>query len=138
MPGSLCRTDAGCTRWLRESGPNRGSTLWESQFDRRTPHLERGQRLREWPGPVMLWELTAADDAKRLAFMKRTAQRDVYIADVDQDGTVTRARRLTLDDSDDLPASWAHDGTSLFFASDRNGSRDIFKQSLESRVPRRS
>jgi hypothetical protein len=31
----------------------------------------------------MLWELTAADDAKRLAFMKRTAQRDVYIADVD-------------------------------------------------------
>ena len=102
---------------VEESGQNRGSTLWESQFDWRTPHLERGQRLREWPGPVMLWELTAADDAKRLAFMKRTAQRDVYIADVDQDGTVTRARRLTLDDSDDLPASWAHDGTSVFFVS---------------------
>ena len=67
--------------------------------------------------------------------MKRTAQRDVYIADVDQRRDGNKARRLTLDDSDDFPASWAHDGTSLFFASDRNGSRDIFKQSLESRVP---
>ena len=83
----------------------------------------------------MLWELTATNDGNRVAFMKRTAQRDVYIADVDQDGTATRARRLTLDDSDDFPASWTHDGASLFFTSNRNGSRDIFRQSLESRVP---
>jgi serine/threonine protein kinase len=126
-------------RWLystvAEPSSNRDSTLWETQLDRRTLRLEGARRLREWPGAVMLWELTATNDGNRVAFMKRTAQRDVYIADVDQDGTATRARRLTLDDSDDFPASWTHDGASLFFTSNRNGSRDIFRQSLESRVP---
>ena len=125
-------------RWwyaiVAEPSSNRDSTLWESRLDRRTLRLERARRLREWPGAVMLWELTVADDGKRVAFMKRTAQKDVYIANLDRDGTATNARRLTLDDSDDFPAAWTPDGTSLFFVSDRNGSRDIFKQSLESRA----
>ena len=45
MPGSLLSDGRWVSAMVEESGPNRGSTLWESQFDRRTRHLERGQRF---------------------------------------------------------------------------------------------
>jgi Tol biopolymer transport system component len=39
-------------------------------------------------------------------------------------------RRLTVEDSDDLPSSWTPDGKSVLFSSDRDGRFHIFRQAI--------
>ena len=69
-----------------------------------------------------------------MTLLKRTRQHDVYVADLGRDGRLVDARRLTLNDSNDVPTAWTPDGTAVYFSSDRNGNFDIFRQSLDGRI----
>jgi Tol biopolymer transport system component len=69
-----------------------------------------------------------------MTLVKRTRQHDVYVAAPGPDGRLVDARRLTLNDSNDVPTAWTPDSTAVYFSSDRNGNFDIFRQSLDGRI----
>ena len=50
------------------------------------------------------------------------------------EGVPVNPRRFTLDDSNDLATNWTPDSKAILFNSDRNGTFDIFRQSLDSTV----
>jgi Tol biopolymer transport system component len=43
-------------------------------------------------------------------------------------------RRLTFNDRDDFASDWTSDGQYILFASNRNGSMDIFRQGVDERT----
>ena len=124
-------------RWrysvVAEPTLNRDASLWEARMDPRTGRLAGKRHLRDWPGDVSAWEFTASDDGERVAFFKRNLQKDVYVAELTPDGNPVNQRRLTLDDSSDFVTNWTPDSRTILFTSDRNGSRDIFRQALDQR-----
>lgn len=80
-------------------------------------------------------QLSVTDDGKHVVHQHARYQTDVYIADL----VTTRPhlgtlRRLTMDERNDSPFAWVPDSSAVLFTSDRNGSMDIFKQSLGSDV----
>jgi Tol biopolymer transport system component len=67
-------------------------------------------------------------DSKRIAFDSRPQGKpDIFI--IDADGGVPR--RLTDGSSRNIVPSWSRDGQSIYFASDRTGSLQIWKQREE-------
>ena len=75
------------------------------------------------------------DDGKYLALQRGPAESDVYVGDLEANGTrLMNPRRLTLDDRDDEPSAWTLDGKAVLFDSNRNGSYDIFRQALDQRT----
>jgi Tol biopolymer transport system component len=76
--------------------------------------------------------VNASAEGKRLAVLKANSQTDVYIGQLEANGTRMKTpRRLTLDESNDLPGPWMPDGKTEIFSSDRNGNFDIFKQAID-------
>jgi dipeptidyl aminopeptidase/acylaminoacyl peptidase len=139
-------TDAGLragvrlpdARWLyslvADPVANRDSSLWEARVTGGSGGLEGRRHLRDWSGAVSLSEFTVSANGTRMVYLKKTAQKDVYIAGLGPDGGPVDPRRLTLDDRDDFVTNWTPDSRALYFTSDRNGTRDIFRQSIDSRV----
>ena len=113
---------------------NRDANLWIARSDAKTGRVSGQRRIREWPGTVSLMEFTASADGGRVLFLKRTLQKDVYLADLTSEGVPVNPRRFTLDDSNDLATNWTPDSKAILFNSDRNGTFDIFRQSLDSTV----
>jgi Tol biopolymer transport system component len=114
---------------------NRSASLWETNTDAQTGKpTGKPRRIRDWVGNVSLWRFSSTADGTRVAFVKMTPQRDVYVADLAADGRLERPRRLTLDDSEDFPTNWSADSKAVLFSSDRNGNFDIFRQSLDQRT----
>ena len=116
---------------LKEASAN----VWELAVDPSTwkPSSEP-RRLTNWAGFTLL-DLSAASDGKRVSFVRKTDQSDVYVGEFQ--GTGARLRtpfRLTLDDRMDWPGGWFHDSKALLFYSDRGGNFDIFKQGIGDRV----
>jgi eukaryotic-like serine/threonine-protein kinase len=112
---------------------NLGGSLWEVDTDSKTG-APKGQprRMGISPGSAGLWQFSSTADGTRVVFLKRSPQRDVYTADLPA-GPLMTPRRLTLDDSDDWATNWTPDSKAILFTSDRNGTRDIFKQGLDQR-----
>jgi serine/threonine protein kinase len=111
-----------------------GSSLWEAETDPRSG-VPRGKPRQIGTSPDgALVGFSASADGRRIAFVKRSLQHDVYIADLPLSLPLS-ARRLTLDDSDDFATNWTPDSKAVLFTSDRNGTRDIFKQGLDQRAP---
>jgi serine/threonine protein kinase len=125
-------------RWLysvvAEPTLDRDASLWEGRLDPRTGGLSGKRQRRDWPGSVYLREFSSSSDGKHVAFLKRSLQKDVYVADLTPDGSPANPRRFTLDDSMDFVTNWTHDSKAILFSSDRNGTFDIFKQPLDQRV----
>ncbi len=107
------------------------SDLWAVSVDSATGKPQgEPRRLTDWPGFTFAM-FSATADSKRLTFLKFNFQADVYVADLDAGAThLTGLRRLTLDEHDDLPTSWAADNKSVIFFSDRNGLSNIFRQAV--------
>ena len=114
---------------------NRGGSLWETDADPLTG-VPRGKprQIRISPEGPALWQFSSTADGMRIAVVKRSPQMDVYIADLPL-GVPVNPRRMTLDDSDDFATNWTTDSKAVLFTSDRNGTRDIFKQALDQRTP---
>ena len=66
-------------------------------------------------------------DGKRLVFSRYQPQLDVYVAEFFAKGPhLGTPRRLTLDNSDDLPFDWMFDDSSVLFTSNRTNASSIF------------
>ena len=113
---------------------NRDASLWEIDADAPSG-LPKGKprKIRDWPG-VSLWQFSSSVDGKRVAFLKMNPQRDVYVADLASGGEPANPRRFTLDESDDFATNWMSDSKTILFTSNRNGTFDIFRQSLDQRT----
>jgi Tol biopolymer transport system component len=135
--GSFCwGRDGRILYALAESPPNQtSSNLWEIQPPSgvgRSP--EKPRRLTNWAG-FNLFYLSLSADGKRLAFVRGHEQSDVYVGELEADGTrLKMPRRFTLDDRIDWPGGWSRDSKTLLFFSDRNGNLDIFRQGIDDRT----
>ena len=66
-----------------------------------------------------------------MEFLRFTAKAHVYVGELDAKGThLTNTRRLTFDEHFEWPERWTPDSRAVVFWSDRDGSWDIFKQTL--------
>jgi serine/threonine protein kinase len=76
--------------------------------------------------------VTATADGKKGFFLRGNWLPSVYIGTLSLNGTqLVSSRRLTLDENENIPSSWTLDSTSVLFSSDRNGTREIFKQAID-------
>lgn len=108
------------------------SNLWDARLNARREPAPGGLRqLTAWTDfPIQPGSLTT--DGKRLVFVRKFAQRDVYVAAVDAARRqIAIPRRLTLDLGDDYPTAWTRDSKSVILTSDRSGNMRIFRQDLE-------
>jgi Tol biopolymer transport system component len=82
-----------------------------------------------------LLDLSATSDGRRVSFVRKTDQSDVYLGELKGNGShLTPPFRLTLDDRMDWPGGWSRDGKAVLFYSDRGGNFDIFKQGVNDRA----
>lgn len=121
---------------LQELSPNQDdSNLWTVHLN---PEANRtvGNAVRLTNDPGIVASLSMSHDGKRLAYSKHTIQPDVYITELEANGTrLSSPKRLTLDERQDYPFGWTFDNKSVIFSSDRNGSFNIFRQSIDSYEP---
>jgi Tol biopolymer transport system component len=108
------------------------TSLWEVRFDPKTSRqLSPPRLITKWAGFVAA-VMNGTTDGKRLAFLKYSAQSDVYVGELGAGGRRLKIpQRLTFDERNDLPGAWTRDGKAVLFSSDRNGRSDIFKQMLD-------
>jgi Tol biopolymer transport system component len=77
-------------------------------------------------------QITGSIDGRVLIFRSNTWSPSVYVGTLAADGTRLLAkRRLTLDESVSIPFSWTPDSKAVLFNSDRNGTPEIFKQTVD-------
>ena len=108
------------------------SDLWEvrtiTQTGEPTGHP---RQLTNWPGFSFLG-FTVTADGKQMEFLRFTAKAHVYVGELDAKGThLNNTRRLTFDEHFEWPERWTPDSRAVVFSSDRDGSWDIFKQTLD-------
>ena len=133
---SLCWAPDGRLLFpMDEKGPRvEIFNLWEIKVDPQTGRpLRDARRFTQWSGFsfVNAGKLSITADGKQLALLRMNAQADVYVAEVELGGKAMKnPRRLTLVESDDYVRDWTADSRAVFFFSDRNGNRDIFKQDI--------
>jgi len=99
--------------------------------------LGKPRRITNWAGS---WHeaLSNTGDGKRLAFSKSFFHSDVYVSELEADGTRLKSpRRLTLSESNNAPTAWTADSKSVLFSSDRDGRLAVFKQGLDQDSPER-
>jgi Tol biopolymer transport system component len=105
--------------------------LWEVRVDTKT-----GKPVSK-PGRITNWAeagasgLSGTSDGKQLALTRFTRQTDVYVGELEAGGRRLKdPRRLTLEESQDVPCHWMPDGKAVLFQSNRNGTWGIYKQGL--------
>jgi eukaryotic-like serine/threonine-protein kinase len=105
---------------------------WQIRIDPRTGQpIGRSQRMANWfPDCPSYTSFTA--DGEHVAFLRGTGQYTIYVADLDANGTrITPPKRLTLNESHNIPSGWTPDNKTVIFVSDLNGPKGIFQQSIE-------
>ena len=76
--------------------------------------------------------LSVTADGNRLALVRNYDQSDVYVGEfVANASRLNVPRRLTVDDRIDWPGGWTRDSKAIFFYSDRLGTLDLFKQTVD-------
>ena len=114
---------------------NPDATVWETQADPSSGRpLGRPRRIGGPYSGEALSQFSSSRDGKRIAFLRSSSQKDVYLADLIGAGELANARRLTLDDSNDMVNNWTADSQAVLFSSSRNGSLDLFQQALNGRM----
>ena len=109
----------------------KGSNLWELWVNPHSQLAGTPRKITHWSGATV-WGVSASADGRRLAVLKTNIQSDVYIGQLEANGTRLKTpRRLTLDERNDIPGPWMPDSKSVLFSSDRNGACDIFKQAID-------
>jgi Tol biopolymer transport system component/DNA-binding winged helix-turn-helix (wHTH) protein len=120
---------------LSEAVPNQNdSNLWALQLDESGRVAGSAIRLTRGTGEASAISVTT--DGKRLAFFRQAVEPDVYVLDVEANGTrLSAPRRLTLDERADYPYSWTPDSKAVIFTSDRNGTFNLFRQGIHDAGP---
>jgi serine/threonine protein kinase/dipeptidyl aminopeptidase/acylaminoacyl peptidase len=108
------------------------SNLWEVRTITQTGEPTGDPRqLTNWPG-FSFSGFTVTADGKQMEFLRLTAKAHVYVGELDAKGThLNNTRRLTFDEHYEWPERWTPDSRAVVFSSERDGSWDIFKQTLD-------
>jgi len=110
-----------------------GASLLEFNTDPRSGKVVgKPRQLARWPGSSISG-LGVTSDGMHLVALKGLVQADVYVGDL-VEHSLKNARRLTFNDRDDFAADWTPDSHYVLFASNRNGSMDIFRQGVGERT----
>jgi DNA-binding winged helix-turn-helix (wHTH) protein/Tol biopolymer transport system component len=110
-----------------------GSTLWTFPLQQSGKIMGTPKQIGQGHGRVS--HVTGSADGKALIFRSDNWSPNVYIGTLAADGAhVLAHKRLTLDESLNLPFSWTPDSKAVLFVSDRNSTIDIFKQASDERV----
>jgi len=117
--------------WETDSKEDGTCNYWQIRIDSRSGEpVEKPRRITNWAGFCAAASSVTAD-SKRLAFLEWRPHTNVYVADLQSNGTrITTPTRLTLDDGWNEPLGWTPDGKAVVFFSGRNGRTEIFRQSL--------
>ncbi len=118
-----------------ENSREASANLWEIRTDPLTARASsEPRRLTSWAGFSLL-DLRVSADGKRVAFVRKSDQSDVYLGVLEGYGARLKApRRLTLNDRMDWPGAWSRDSKAVLSYSDRNGTFDVFKQGIKDRT----
>ena len=121
---------------LQERSPNQGDfNIWSVRIDEHNGHLT-GNPMRITSEPGGIGAISVSTDGKRLAFVRQTLQRDVYLVDLLANGMrLGTPRLLTLDERQDFPYDWMPDSKAVLFTSDRDGPYHIFRQGIDQGAP---
>jgi Tol biopolymer transport system component len=108
------------------------SSLWEVGVDTKTGKpRSQPRRIHHWEDALAL-VMNGTADGKRLTVFLGTIQEDVYVGQLEANGQRLKdLRRLTFDEHNEYASAWTPDSKAVLFVSDRNGTRDIFKQQLD-------
>jgi hypothetical protein len=88
------------------------------------------KRITRGQGSIL--QMSGSVDGKIISFLSEHQSPSVYIGTLAPDGARLLAnKRLTLDESANAPTSWTPDSKAVLFHSDRNGTLQIFKQSID-------
>jgi dipeptidyl aminopeptidase/acylaminoacyl peptidase len=133
--GDFCWTPDGRIIYDRpEATPNQSyRNFWEIKTDPKTGKaIGNPFRLTNWAGFKGFESFNLSANGKRFAFTKvHWENSDVYVAELKKNAIrLQPPRRLTLDERWDADASWSKDSQSIYFASNRKGSFDIFRQGI--------
>ncbi len=122
---------------LKESFDEDDANLWEIAVDSNTGEAAgKPRRLTNWTG-FSFSDLSVTADAKRLVFLKRHSQTEVYAGELEASGSGLKTpRRLTWNEREDLPSAWTRESSGVLIQSNRAGSFDVFRHALEERDPR--
>jgi Tol biopolymer transport system component len=117
------------------STPGRNANLWTLRLDQATGLPSGPPRQRTHWADFSVQGLSATADGKRVCFTRTKWQSNVWLGDLDADGTRLRGlRQLTADDAEELPYAWTRDSKSVLFRSDRDGHERIYKQDTDKNV----
>jgi Tol biopolymer transport system component/DNA-binding winged helix-turn-helix (wHTH) protein len=106
------------------------SSLWAVSLQQSRKISGSPKRITQGHGLIV--QIAGSADGKVLIFRSEYWSPTVYIGTLAPDGTQLLAnKRLTLDESANVPSSWTPDSTAVLFNSDRNGTPEIFKQSTD-------
>lgn len=131
-PGLAWSHDGQLIYSLQERPPSQGDfNLWFAPVNGRSGQFESSP-LRVTSDVGGIRRISLSSDGKRVAFVRETLQRDVYVTDIEGNGTkLSTPRLLTLDEHQDFPYDWTPDSKSVLFASDRDGPYHIFRQDID-------
>jgi serine/threonine protein kinase len=118
----LRSTDTGFGLWTVPLRPDTGEAAGNPK------------RLAHWTdfGPA---NPSVSANGKRLSFLKAKGWEDVYLAELNPEGTIKNGpRRFTLDDRGSSPNGWTPDSQAIVFSSIRAARRAIFEQALRQPV----
>jgi Tol biopolymer transport system component len=108
-------------------------SLWSIRVNPESGHRvgEPKQLSRVDTGNIV--SLSMAADGRSGVMVRVMAQTDIYLGHLDgMDHLRETPRRFTFDERNDQPSGWSSDGKYIYFASDRNGNWDIFRQATDS------
>jgi Tol biopolymer transport system component/DNA-binding winged helix-turn-helix (wHTH) protein len=134
LDAPLAWVDGRLIYTLQEEKPRQVDTnLWAVRLDSRAKPIGPALRLTDDSGSV--FTVSASGDGRRIVYAKGIPQPDVYVATINHSSLLQTPDRLTLDDRQDMPYDWTVDNRSVIFISDRTGTFDIYKQSIDETMP---
>jgi len=113
----------------RTTGPG-DSSVWVLSPPQAGKSSGASKRITQGLGAISRFDGSA--DGRVLVFVRQNWSPSIYIGTLTTDGAQLLAhRRLTLDESTNVPTSWTPDSKAVLFYSNRNGTSEIFKQAID-------
>ena len=136
--GDFCWLRDGRIVYVRQSLGGMPGNLWQISVDGRTgAPIGKPKTLTQWAETGIDW-LSKSADGKRLALLKWTYQRQVYLGELTAGGTrMSVPRRLTDDEYFDSPSAWTADSKAVFFFVGRHEGSGLFKQEISQETAER-